>query len=434
VASIASTGGAQAQPATSSPIKHVVVIYQENHSFDNVLGDLCVVDKRCDGSIGPMTLQGSGTARPHIATDVIPRVDHDVQAQTTAIDGGKMDGWANVNGCQSPAFRCLTYYTPDQIPALASLARRFTIADHIFQENDAPSWGAHLSLATGGTLDGFVGDNPLPTPGQTLGPGWGCDSNRSTDWVSPTGVILVVPSCVPDRSLNRPNGGAFAPTPVAQVPTIMDRLDAARLSWKIYSPQAQGTFGRGYVWAICPTFAECLYTSQSSGLVQRTNVLSDASAGKLPAFSIVTPDLPISQHNDTSMAAGDNWIGQVVSAIENGPDWNSTAIFITYDDCGCFYDHVAPPNGEGIRAPVVIVSPYARPAFTDTTPGDVVGSILAYVEHNFSIPSLTSVDGNAYDFSGAFNYSQVPLTARSLPKPTPTTPVTLTESDYSDVT
>ena len=109
------------------------------------------------------------------------------------------------------------------------------------------------------------------------------------------------------------------------------------------------------------------------------------------------------------MALGDNWIGSVVSAIENGPDWNSTAIFITYDDCGCFYDHVAPPvNGWGIREPMVIVSPYAKPGYTDTTHTTFSG-ILAYTEHIFGLSPLGENDAQAYDFHNAFNYSQAPL-------------------------
>ncbi len=408
-----------------------MVLYQENHSFDNVLGDLCVVDKRCAGSISALRLPVYGMVSPHVATDVVPQVDHDVRAQTTAVNNGKMNGWASVNGCQAPSFGCLAYYRPDQIPALAFLARQFTIADHMFQATLAPSWGAHLALASGGTLDGFVGDNPVTAPGFTTGPGWGCDSNKISGWYSPTGVYSLVPSCVPDPSLALPNGGAFEPTPVAQVPTIMDRLDAAQLPWKLYTPPSSSA---SYNWAICPSFAECLDTSQAGRMSKVANVLKDASAGHLPAFSVVSPEIVVSQHNTTSMAAGDNWIGQVVGAIENGPDWSSTAIFITYDDCGCFYDHVSPPAGEGIRAPMVIVSPYAKPAFTDSTSGDVVGSILAFVEHNFGLAPLTTVDQNAYDFSNAFNFAQVPLRPQTLPKPIRATPVPASAMDTSDPT
>jgi phospholipase C len=108
------------------------------------------------------------------------------------------------------------------------------------------------------------------------------------------------------------------------------------------------------------------------------------------------------------MRLGDNWIGQAVSAIENGPDWRSTAIFITYDDCGCFYDHVAPPAGRGIRVPMVIVSPYARAGFTDSTTATFSG-MLAYIEHTFGLAALASADAAAYDFRNAFDYSQSPL-------------------------
>lgn len=427
----APSAGASTRRATSSPIKHIVVIYQENHSFDNVLGDLCVIDKRCAGSVGPISVAGHGKVAPHVASDVVPLVDHDVRAQTIAINHAQMNGWASVNGCQAPGFACLAYFTPDQIPTLAALARQFTIADHEFQANLAPSWGAHLALASGGALDGFTGDNPIPAPGVSSGPGWGCDSNRITPWYSSTGAYALVPSCIPDYSLALPNGGAFEPTPVAQVPTIMDRLDAAGLSWKLYTPPATG---RGYVWAICPTFAECLYSNQANGMSPDSDVLTDAASGRLPAFSVVTPDMAVSQHNDSSMAAGDNWIGQVVGAVEQGSDWNSTAIFITWDDCGCFYDHVAPPTGEGMRAPMVIVSPFAKPGYTDSTTADVVGSILAYTEKNFGLRPLTAVDQNAYDFSHTFNYSQVPLKPRLLPRPIPATQVVPSAQDAYDPT
>jgi phospholipase C len=124
------------------------------------------------------------------------------------------------------------------------------------------------------------------------------------------------------------------------------------------------------------------------------------------------------------MMAGDNWIGKVVSAIENGPDWGSTAIFITYDDCGCFYDHVSPPlnadgTRDGIRMPMVIVSPYVRPGELDSTTA-TFSSILAYTEHNFGLRALSTNDAKAYDYANVFDYSQRPLAGiplRSHPVP-----------------
>jgi phospholipase C len=208
--------------------------------------------------------------------------------------------------------------------------------------------------------------------------------------------------------------GAFKPTLVRYVPSIFDRLDAARLPWKIYGTTESAT--GNYAWSICPSLADCLYTSQDHNLVPSSRFVPDARAGNLPAYSVVVPGsgtVIYSQHNTQSMAAGDNWIGQVAAAVMNGPQWSSTALFITYDDCGCFYDHVRPgvnPDGtlQGPRAPLVIVSPYARSGYTDTAATTFAG-ILAFTEHTFSLAPLNANDRDAYDFSHAFNFSQAPL-------------------------
>jgi phospholipase C len=416
--------------APATPIHQVVVIYQENHSFNNVLGDLCVVDHRCTASIGPVTLADGSTVAQSVASDLVRLVHHDILSQVEAVDGGKMDGWANIIGCGSNAsYACLSYYTPDQVPAISALARQFVIADQTFQSNNAPSWAAHLALATGGTLDGFVGDQPVPTPGVKKGPGWGCNSNYSANWTSPAGQTSLQPSCVPDYALGLPNGGTFQPSAVTYVPTIMDKLTKGGYSWRLYSPTANTP---GYNWSICPSFAECLDSNQARHMASTNRIIADASQGTLPSFSIVTPYRPSSQHNGTSMAAGDNWISQVVGSIENGPQWSSTAIFITWDDCGCFYDPIPPPPGEGIRAPMVIVSPYARAGFTDSTQADVVGSILAFVEHNYHLASLTQVDASAYDYSGSFDFTQQPLKPQLLPRQVPATPVSSTPATGDD--
>jgi hypothetical protein len=101
-------------------------------------------------------------------------------------------------------------------------------------------------------------------------------------------------------------------------------------------------------------------------MVTAEAIIADATDGALPNFSVVTPTAANSQHNEDLMDNGDNWLGRVIAAIQDGPQWANTAVFITYDDCGCFYDHVSPPKGLGIRVPMVIVSPYAKPGFTDS--------------------------------------------------------------------
>jgi phospholipase C len=414
VALVATLGLSFAAPAHGTPIQHVVVIDQENHSFDNVLGRLCP-RLGCDGATTGKLPDGR-TIRLGKATDIVPNVVHSTKAQATAIDGGKMDGFANVGGCGADTkYRCLTQFTPSQIPNLADLATKFAVSDRTFELNAIPSWGAHIELVAA-KLDGFTGDNPTGTTSI----GWGCDSNKDAPWrATPSSPIQSQPSCIPDYNLDPtafPFGGAYRSTPVKPIPTIMDELDQAGLGWRFYSSTNPDS---GYSWATCPTFAECLYTDQHTNLVPRNDVLADAQAGSLPAFSLVLPNNTLSQHNSFSMATGDNWIGQVVSAIENGPDWGSTAIFITYDDCGCFYDHVAPPPGLGIRVPMVIVSPYAKSGFVDSNRASFA-SLLAFTEHTFGLPTLGGKDSTAYDYSNAFDYGQ-----------TPNGPATMTQTSIS---
>jgi phospholipase C len=406
--------------ATPSPIQHVVVIYQENHSFDNVLGAFCVKNSRCDGTTTGK-LPGGTPIPLKAASDFVPNVDHSTAAQATAIDGGKMDGFALNTGCtKSKGYHCYQQFQPKQIPNLTALATKFAVSDRTFSQSPVPSFGAHIELVAS-TLDGFTGDNPTNSKfTKKKGPGWGCDSFKDTVWVDQTGHAQTVPACVP-----APNGtGPYRPSPVSWTPTIMDRLDGAGLSWKIYANQPSAPDHFAYNWSICPTFADCRYTAQFKNFVDSSTILSDASSGALPRFSVLLPsgpNGPTSQHNGTSMAQGDNWIGQVVNAIETGPAWRSTAIFIAYDDCGCFYDHVPPPHaGMGIRVPMVIVSPYARPSFTDSNVASF-SSILAFTEHNFGLSALGPSDASAYDFSGSFNYSQTPLsgvktTTSAIPK------------------
>ena len=394
-------------PPPISPIQHVVIIYQENHSFDNVFGRYCVESGTCDGTT-EATLPHGSTMPLRTSPDVVPDAGHRTQAQVKAINGGRMDGWPRIGSCSAQHhYQCMTQYAPSQIPNLTRLASSFAISDHTFQTFSVPSFGAHIELVSA-SLDGFTGDPPARKPDQPRGTGWGCDSHLDAPWrASPDGRISYQPSCIPDYQLDPskyPYGGAYKKTRVKPMPTIMDELNKAELSWKLYTAAP----GNGYLWAICPTFAQCQYTGDHSNQQPTARVLLNAKEGNLPNFSVVLPTVRVSQHNDGSMAAGDNWIGQVISAIENGPDWRSTAVFITYDDCGCFYDHVAPPSGLGIRTPMTIVSPWVKAGTVDSNDASIA-SMLAFTEHNFGLSPLNENDANAYDYANSFDYSQAPL-------------------------
>ena len=392
---------------TGNPIKHVVVIYQENNSFDEVLGYTCAVTLagRCDGATTGKVSNGSTIplAQP---PDIVPTVNHSPGSITNGIDGGKMDGFDKNSGCGAPSYACYVSYRPSQIPNLSMYAQKYVVADRTFESKVSASWGSHLDLVSS-TLDGFQGVNPSHSAFATKG--WGCDSGATAPWKNPQtgGTASNQPTCIPDFALNPtqfPHGGAFEATSVPHVPTIMDEMDAAGVTWHIYAPTSSQQF---YGWAICPSFADCLYTGQEQSTSQPSQVLTDAANGTLPSVSYVVALDNQSQHNSNSMLAGDNWIGSVVNAVMSGPDWRSTAIFITYDDCGCFYDHVPPPTGAGVREPMVIVSPCAKPAYTDHNTAYAGESTLAFIEHTFNLPSLVSGgDGAAYDFNQSFDFAE----------------------------
>jgi phospholipase C len=399
----ASRGGAAVAVAgASSPIKHVVVMYQENHSFNDLLGYLCVSEGgRCAGSTSGVISNGRRItlkAEP----DVPPAAGHEPSDQIAAINGGKMNGWDHVADCDAVhSYECLTQAHAGRVPTLWKLADTFAMSDRTFETNVSASWGSHLELAAA-TLDDFTGEQPQR--------GGGCNVRVDTAWQGPGYPNPIdVPACVP----NAEGKGPYRTSPVAYVPTIMDTLDAAGVAWHIYSPGTHG--GGGYGWSICPTFYECLGSDQHAKVRQPGDFARDARRGSLPALSIVIPYPDKSQHNGHSLMAGDNWIAKNVDAVMQGPEWNSTAIFLTYDDCGCFYDPLKPPAGEGIRVPMLIISPYAKPRFVDHTPA-TLSSILAFVERTFGLPPLPGgADERAYDYAAAFDFTQRPVAPIDLP-------------------
>ena len=390
-------------PSTTRPIKHIIVMLKENHSFDNLLGPWCAQTQRCNGiALGTRIALSAGastTLRP--ATDKVPDLRHDQRWQLTAWDKGKDDGWNKVKGCDSaPSYPCVTAAAPGQLPNLDNFASQFVVSDATQTCNFVASFIDHVQWMTACNADGFTG----PNPGLKGGIGWGCDSKRLVSWTGTSGKPQQVPTCIPSPNVNQPNGGAFRPTPVPYTRTIAENCDALPgCTWKTYAtPKAQnhGT----YIFAINPTFAQLLYGHNSTASVEQ--FMADAETGNLPSLSFVEPSVLSgndSWHNATSLAFGDKILGQEVQSVMDGPEWDSTAIFITWDDCGCFYDHVSPR-----RVPMVIVSPYARAGFTDSTPVTFAG-VHRFIEESLGLPAMNSMDASSYDYRDSFDFSQPPL-------------------------
>jgi phospholipase C len=339
----------------ASPIKHIVVFLQENQSFDAVLGTWCAQTGRCRGTgIGATVRMTDGQHRIRQAADIIPDVDHEVGAQLKVWNGGANNQWTSIRGCKSPSYACLTSFSPAQIPALISLANTYAVSDNTFTFGLHPSWADHFQWFTSGNSLGFRGNNPSAVQGVPTGPGWGCDSNRVSPWAPPGSTTTqLVPSCVPDPRTGLANGGAFRPTPVPPTKTLAEDCElTAGCSWRVYNSDK--------IWSILDTFAYLHY--KDAQLSPTDQFLADARNGALPSISFLTPSFSgyatdTSQHNFDSMAAGDQAIHDAVTAAMTGPEASSTAIFLTWDDCGCFYDS----HGPG-RVPMVIISPWVNRA------------------------------------------------------------------------
>src|SRR5262249_47594513 len=146
---------------------HIVVIFQENRSFDEVLGQMCTDNLgRCDGYVGPVKL-ADGTTVPNIQSpDVIsPDPPHNVSAQNRMVDRGRMDGWNGIAACMKNGVnQCVSHYAESQIPTLAALAQWYVVSDRTFSMQNSPSWGGHLAVAAA-TQDNFTGAIPQPEAG-----------------------------------------------------------------------------------------------------------------------------------------------------------------------------------------------------------------------------------------------------------------------------
>ncbi len=197
--------------------------------------------------------------------------------------------------------------------------------------------------------------------------------------------------------------------------SLADELEAARIPWKFYAPQSNE---QGYVWSTLNSFSFIRNTSLwSQRVVPWQNITTDAQNNTLPAFSWVTAPKVDSEHPPASACAGENWSVNIINAIEQSPAWSSTAIFLTWDDWGGFYDHVAPPVidglGYGFRVPLMVISPYAYATTNGQSNPHVdhtqleFSSVLRFAEQIFNLPSLQRRDTSAGDLMKDFDFSKV---------------------------
>jgi phospholipase C len=377
------TGGCS-QTSPPSPrqdislIAHIVFVVKENRTFDNYFGTFQGADGEQYG-----TLSTGAVVRLGHTPDRTPHdIGHSWQDALTAIDGGKMDRFDQIPGGNDKGeLLAYTQLTEADIPNYFRYARAFVLADRMFSSLTGPSFPNHLY--TVGAQSGGAINNP------TTAGVWGCDADDTStvQTLSDQGTIV--------RQF-----------PCFDFSTLTDRLDQAGVSWKYYAPRKGQP---GYIWSALDAIRHIRLTSLwTQHVVSDTQFVSDAASGQLPAVSWLVTGAA-SEHPPDSSCVGENWTVQQLSAVMRGPDWDTTAIFITWDDFGGFYDHVPPPAvdrfGFGPRVPLLIVSPYARPGYVSHTQYEF-SSLLRFAEERFNLPPLTDRDRLANDLLDSFDFNQ----------------------------
>jgi phospholipase C len=372
-------------PGDISAIQHIVFIVKENRSFDNYFGQYPGADGATSGPIS------TGQVVPLEHTpDQVTDMGHDWTSAITAIDGGKMDNYdlilyGNVNG----ALMTMSQLTQQDIPNYYSYAQNFVLADHAFSSLHGESFPNHLytiAASSGGvfTVPQAMGSQKAPF-------NWGCD----------------LPSDYAVRVMDA-EGDVSDAFPCFDFQTLADSLEAAGISWKYYAPP-QNT--QGYQFSTYDAINHIrnspLWTAD---VVPDTQFAVDAANGNLPAVSWLVTG-PNSEHPPNSTCMGENWTVQQLNALMQGPDWSTSAVFLTWDDFGGFYDHVPPPQedefGLGPRVPFLIISPYAQPGYISHTQYEF-SSVLKFIEDRFGLAPLTERDANANDTTDSFNFNQPP--------------------------
>jgi phospholipase C len=369
--------GAQTAPQSSArpagPIQHVVVIMQENRSLDNLF----------NGFPGADTVQSGMNHGVRVPLEPAPLgkgpdLDHTHTGWWKQWDNGKMDNFAT-NG---PAY---SYVVPSEVVPYWTLAKEFTLGDRMFQSNTGPSFVAHQYMIAG--QSGKASENPNTNT-------WGCDAN-------------------PDArvALLGPNGtdlpGVY---PCFDYKTIADLLDAKGVTWRYYAPGR--TTDLFFMLSAYQAIRHIRFGPDWHNKVTspETRVLADIANGKLAQVTWIVPSFNNSDHPGAP-AQGPDWVASIVNAIGQSQFWNSTTIFIAWDDWGGFYDHVPPPQtddmGLGFRVPVIVVGPYAKRGYVSHVTHEASG-FLRYMEEIFNLPSLGTRDTNADDFRDCFDYAQPP--------------------------
>jgi phospholipase C len=418
-------------------IKHVIVIMQENRSFDSYFGTY----PGADGF--PKTLPCLPDLSGPCVRPFRDRQDLDFGGPHRAVDArmdannGSMNGFVRqlrfafgrpCTGAFDPSCAAtarintppdiMGYHTGKDIPNYWAYARHFVLQDHMFEADASWSLPSHLSLVSGWSAVCAQSHNPL--------------SCRS--YLYPLGPRS--PFAVPR------DGQSFAWTDLTYL------LHRAGVSWAYYiakgqSPDCAGSvmFCRGQdqrartpsIWNPLPSFVDVHLDKQAGNIRNTRSFFRAAATGELPAVSWIVPNGAVSEHPPALISAGQSYVTGLINTVMRSPQWKSTAIFLTWDDWGGFYDGVAPPQvdglGYGFRVPGLVISPYAKRGYVDhqiLSPD----AYLKFIEDDFlgrqrldsltdgrpdSRPSVREASSTLGDLTSDFNFAEKPRPPLLLP-------------------
>jgi phospholipase C len=380
-------------------IQHVVIIVQENRSVDDLFNGFPGADTVMVGQ----TSTGQAIALRPVSLAAPYDLGHghggfELEYNDGAMNGFDLEQIIPAPGFTPPPDAAYGYVPHVESAPLFALGEEFTFADRMFETNQGPSFPAHQFIISGtsaptATSDLLAAENVIFPPGVSSSNS-GCDSPPGSK------VQLIDP-------IGLENTEVF---PCFDHPTLPDLLDAANLSWRYYTPNAY------FLWTGPEAISHLRYGSDWANVtVPETRIFDDIEQGRLPTVSWVIPTGANSDHAGKLSDTGPSWVASVVNAIGQSAYWNHTAIFVTWDDWGGWYDHVKPPIYNsyelGFRVPLLVISPYAKAGYVSHVQHEF-GSILHFTEEQFGLKSLGYTDSRADDLSDCFNFSQPALRFR----------------------
>jgi phospholipase C len=414
--------------ALPTPIRHVVIVIQENRSTDNLFGAFRTQLPGADLADSGVTSTGQVVPLTPVPLGDTYDLDHTHKAFVEMYDQGRMDG-ADLVECEygglpyrpCPPFPQFRYVNAADVLPYLEMARHYGFANRMFQTNQGPSYPAHQFLLAGtsqltATSALFAAEN---VANGTEAAGCAAPADQRVAVIGPGG---------------QEQGYVFPCFEHLTLPDLLAR-HVPPISWRYYAPSA------GNIWTapnsirhLCrPSHGECEGASWTNGAIvlRPPQVLLDIAAHRLQAVSWIIPDGRYSDHPLVRQnGTGPSWVAAIVNAVGKSRYWDETAILVTWDDWGGWYDHVVPPAPAGrafsyyelgFRVPLLVISAYTPAGYVSNGQHDF-GSILHFVEHVFGlsrIPPGDFADARADDLADFFHFRAAPRAFVPIPAPLP---------------